>query len=342
MARIRTIKPELFKHESLFDLEARTGLPVRLAFMGLFTCCDREGRFKWRPRALKVDVMPYDDVDFSAVLDAMESGGFVTRYVVDGESFGYIPSFSRHQNINLREAASTIPAPESDAHMQSSVMHVHAYALHDNAYAEQVHARGEGKGREGKGKEERGCPAHVQAHEAGPQGEPPSFPRDRPALDALEDTLREAGADGLDPTSPALCQLSPILNCLDAGCDLELDIIPTIREIVARRKLKPDKLNRKIGSWEFFRARIFEARDRRLAPEPPEQPDERHRHNRSQSRPSGAQGRVAALAEAVARRTPGGIQAAPSSEGGFDGGTTFSGGAEVVPFVGLPFAGTAR
>ncbi|MFG1399858.1 hypothetical protein [Roseixanthobacter pseudopolyaromaticivorans] len=339
MARIRTIKPELFKHESLFDLEARTGLPVRLAFMGLFTCCDREGRFKWRPRALKVDVMPYDDVDFSAVLDAMEAGGFVTRYEVDGESFGYIPSFSRHQNVNLREAASTIPAPESATHMQSSAMHVHAYAPHDDAYAEQVHAYGEGKGREkeeeGKGNEELGFPAHVQVHEAG-------FPRDRSSLDALEDALRQAGADELDPTSPALCQLSPILNCLDGGCDLELDIIPTIREVVARRKRKPDKMNRKIGSWEFFRARIFEARDRRLAPEPPEQPDERHRHHRPQGRPSGAARNVAALAEAVARRTDPGFSAADPGGTGADGGSTAGRGGDIIPFGLTSGTGVAR
>ena len=100
MARIRTVKPELFKHEELFELEEQTGLPIRIAFVGLFTCCDREGRFKWRPRALKLDVLPYDMVDFSRVLDALTTRGFVVKYEVDGEVFGEIPSFKRHQTIN--------------------------------------------------------------------------------------------------------------------------------------------------------------------------------------------------------------------------------------------------
>ena len=31
MSRIRTVKPELFKHEELFDLERETGLPIRIS-----------------------------------------------------------------------------------------------------------------------------------------------------------------------------------------------------------------------------------------------------------------------------------------------------------------------
>ncbi len=58
MARIRTIKPEFFLHDELFELEKETGLPVRLAFIGLWTQCDREGRFKWRPLRLKAAILP--------------------------------------------------------------------------------------------------------------------------------------------------------------------------------------------------------------------------------------------------------------------------------------------
>ena len=53
MSRIRTVKPELFKHEELFDTELASGLPLRLAFISLFTVADCEGRFKWRPRTLR-------------------------------------------------------------------------------------------------------------------------------------------------------------------------------------------------------------------------------------------------------------------------------------------------
>jgi hypothetical protein len=123
--RIRTIKPEFFQHEGMYDLETATGLPVRLAFVGLLTCCDREGRFKWRPRNLKTDILPYDAVDFSAVMEALETGGFIERYSVNGESYGRVPTFLRHQVINVREAQSRIPQPpeldQSDASVSISV-----------------------------------------------------------------------------------------------------------------------------------------------------------------------------------------------------------------------------
>jgi hypothetical protein len=68
MARIRTIKPEFFRHADLYEAEKETGLPLRLAFAGLWTAADREGRFKWRPRELKLDCLPHDEVDFHACL----------------------------------------------------------------------------------------------------------------------------------------------------------------------------------------------------------------------------------------------------------------------------------
>lgn len=116
MGRIRTIKPEFFLHEELFEAEAKSELPLRLAFIGLWTQVDREGRFKWRPRTLKTQILPFDtDVDFGDVLDALERAGFVRRYAVDGEVFGEIPSWRKHQQINHREARSTIPAPLDSA-----------------------------------------------------------------------------------------------------------------------------------------------------------------------------------------------------------------------------------
>ena len=111
MARMRGIKPEFFQHEGLFDLEAKTGLPVRLVFIGLWTQADREGRFQWRPRQIKTQLDPYGAIDLAAVLDALADGGFVVRYEVDGETYGVIPKFTKHQNIPKREPESKLPEP---------------------------------------------------------------------------------------------------------------------------------------------------------------------------------------------------------------------------------------
>lgn len=148
MARIRTIKPEFFLHEELYDSEQQTGLPLRLAFSGLWTQADREGRFVWRARKLKTQILPYDDVDFDRVLNALHQYGFIVKYSVDGEVFGCIPSWSDHQTVNIREPESKIPSPQLDTSSTVPVLYRNIPA-HD----ENVFVRVEGKGREGKGKE---------------------------------------------------------------------------------------------------------------------------------------------------------------------------------------------
>lgn len=153
MGRIRTIKPEFFMHEGLFDAEHETGLPLRVAFAGLWTACDKAGRFEWRPRALKAAILPYDEVDFSRVLDALTTRGFVRQYTVAGKDFGEVPSFGKHQVINNRERESDIPEPP---HMLENKEDLTREPHVDDASPTRLeHAQVEGEGeRERKGKEE--------------------------------------------------------------------------------------------------------------------------------------------------------------------------------------------
>ncbi len=132
MARIRSIKPAFFRHRELFLLEQSSGLPVRVGFAGLWTVADREGRFRWKPVELKLDCLPYDDVDFAEVLAALESADFVQKYTIDGKEYGVVPSWIDHQVISTREAQSVLPQPPGSVITSN--------------------CNGEGKGREGKGK----------------------------------------------------------------------------------------------------------------------------------------------------------------------------------------------
>jgi len=145
--RIRTVKPELFTDERLWDLGVETGLPVLQAFIGLWCFADREGRFEWRPRALRAMVLPFWNGDFDAVLVALASRSFIVRYTVDGNDYGYIRTFAAHQVVPHREAQSTIPAPA-----------LHGQSLmpgHDSAVPVQDALACPG-GREGKGMEWNG------------------------------------------------------------------------------------------------------------------------------------------------------------------------------------------
>lgn len=154
MARIRTIKPDFFRHEKLFELEIETNLPIRVAFAGLWTACDRSGRFIWSPRQLKLDCLPYDEVDFSRVLDALLTRGHIKKYIVDGKEYGFVPSWELHQVINNRETESVLPPPSEESILEP--FSTRESRVDDASTTRLKHAQGEGKGREGKGKGREG------------------------------------------------------------------------------------------------------------------------------------------------------------------------------------------
>lgn len=116
--RIRTIKPEIGADEDLWDLGQETGLPVYQVFTLLWCCADREGRFEWRPRALKAICLPYWDGDFSRVLDALMTRRFLVRYTSGGREYGLVRTFLKHQHINGREPASDLPCPTEPESIQ--------------------------------------------------------------------------------------------------------------------------------------------------------------------------------------------------------------------------------
>lgn len=122
MARIRTIKPEFFRHHDLYLAELESKLPLRVAFAGLWTAADREGRFKWSADALKLDCLPYDKIDFGRVLEELRTRGFITKYSTEIGEYGFIPSWKNHQVINPHEAQSKIPDPDECDKEPSSVV----------------------------------------------------------------------------------------------------------------------------------------------------------------------------------------------------------------------------
>ncbi len=129
-------------HDGLHDLENELRAPVRIAFIGLWCAADKEGRFRWEPRRLKAQILPYDDCDFSRVLDALATRGFLVKYRVKDALLGAIPSWKRHQIINNKERASQLPEPTE--HEQ-----VDATATREPRVNHACHK--EGKGREGEG-----------------------------------------------------------------------------------------------------------------------------------------------------------------------------------------------
>lgn len=151
MARIRTIKPELFLHETLAELSFQ----ARYLFIGLFTQADRRGRLEDRPKRLKASLLPYDEVDVAALLDGLHESGFIIRYQVDNLRLIQIVSFEKHQRINGDEAKAESKYP---AYIQSNHEESTTYDTSNSEEAEKKHERStqENGNKEGKGKERKG------------------------------------------------------------------------------------------------------------------------------------------------------------------------------------------
>jgi len=104
--RARSIKPGFFTDEDLVELPIAT----RMLFVGLWCAADREGRLEDRPRQLRIQLFPCDDVDVDAMLQELHDAGRVIRYVVDGCRLVQIVNFSKHQRPHVHEKVSVLPS----------------------------------------------------------------------------------------------------------------------------------------------------------------------------------------------------------------------------------------
>lgn len=115
MARARNIKPGFFRNADLVDLPMET----RLLFIGLWTLADREGRLEDRPKQIKMEIFPADNVDCDVCLNSLSEIGMVIRYEVDGKRYLQVANFTKHQNPHRDEKASTIP--DQNGHVTETV-----------------------------------------------------------------------------------------------------------------------------------------------------------------------------------------------------------------------------
>ena len=111
--RIRSIKPEFFKHEDMAELEPY----ARLLFIGLWCLADANGVIEDRPKRIAIEVFPYNFTDVSPLLHQLHEADFIIRYSVAGKDYIQVPSFREHQRLSGKEAQSTglYPIPTGEA-----------------------------------------------------------------------------------------------------------------------------------------------------------------------------------------------------------------------------------
>lgn len=104
MARIRSVKPEFFKHELLSELEIKyIDLKIMLTFEGLWTICDKQGVFEWRPARMKLDILPFIDYNLSRTLEILFENNFIYKYEYEGNAYGLVVKFGKHQQFYGKE-----------------------------------------------------------------------------------------------------------------------------------------------------------------------------------------------------------------------------------------------
>ena len=141
LARIRTIKPEFWVDDVMVELPLET----RLLFVGLWNFVDDEGFIEDKPKRIKMQIFPADDVLIEDSLSALVDSGRLHAFDSDQGPILQVANWSRHQKINRPTPTRfTGITPKNGRDSVST----HGYVSE--------HSRGKGKerkGRERKGKE---------------------------------------------------------------------------------------------------------------------------------------------------------------------------------------------
>lgn len=106
MARIRSIHPGLFTDEAFMALS----LLARVVLPGLWTECDDQGLFPWKPQTLKARLLPGDNADMALVLAELEAADFIRAFRQDGKAFGAVRNFRKFQRPKKPTCVHALPA----------------------------------------------------------------------------------------------------------------------------------------------------------------------------------------------------------------------------------------
>ena len=99
MARIRTIKPEMWQSEEL----AQVSEAAMLLAIGLLNHADDEGYFKANPGLVKAAVFPLREpsMNIHGMLTELSNARYLELFEgVDGKQYGFIRNFTKDQKIN--------------------------------------------------------------------------------------------------------------------------------------------------------------------------------------------------------------------------------------------------
>ncbi len=149
MARIRTIKPEMWTDEAFVECSSN----ARLLFVAGLNFATDHGVLPCSARQLKMQCFPGDNLDvWPLIVELVDAGLWVPATAPDGTEVLLIRSFSQHQRIDKPH-----PKPKWGDPAEWDSGSVHGVLPEDSSSARRtVDERSTPKGMEGKGMEGKG------------------------------------------------------------------------------------------------------------------------------------------------------------------------------------------
>lgn len=145
MARIRHIKPDFWTDEAVVECS----LTARLLFIGLWNFADDDGRMLNRPKQIKMQIFPGDDISSMSIhelLNELYNRDLIILYKVEDKELIQIKSW--HHQVIQRPKPSKYPGPDPQT----------VLPLIDGSLS--AHWGREGNGRGGEGRERKNPPPH--------------------------------------------------------------------------------------------------------------------------------------------------------------------------------------
>lgn len=259
MARIRSIHPGLFTDEDYVDLT----YPARILLTAIWCEAWDDGVFEWKPKTLKMKYLPADNVEIEQLLAELVGKRFLTSFEVGGKLFGACRNFRKFQSPKKPNSSKVLPD------------NLRSFVSLDPPNGEPDPNKG--------GTNRKTCENQL------PTSSPPvenQFPPDkerekeREKENKITDSAAEKpraekaaaahvdlgfkvlAAMGIDPKDPTwLGNIGITAQWLANGWSQDLDILPTVRAITARRQAKGEGPPR---SLNFFTSAIGDAYQGRL------------------------------------------------------------------------------
>ena len=259
MARIRSVHPGLFTDDAFAFLSDA----AQVFIIGLWTECDDQGAFEWKPGSLKLRLRPGKDGPIEPIMEELEAANFIKSYEHGGRKLGLVRNFRRFQRPKKPNSVHFIP-PEYRTYV--GLIDESSEPVDDDAVP--VPPKGElgpvkarpvpPKGEKSIQMEDVGC----RRKEDIPPSSAALPPRD--AFEATDAALRKVPGIEKHPVFAAPV-IAPIWKLVEQGYSLERQIIPSIRKRLQRDNGKA------ISDWGYFVPGIIE--DARAASAPGAIPD---------------------------------------------------------------------